>query len=88
VASAFEVLGVDLDAGPEAVEAAYRRRVKETHPDHGGSAEAFRRVRRAYEAIESGAAVAAADERAAPEDGEAVDPGLNEGAAETATSST
>jgi curved DNA-binding protein CbpA len=72
VASAFEVLGVDPDADAEAVEAAYRRRVKETHPDHGGSAEAFRRVRRAYEAIESGAAVAddGDGERAGPEDGE------------------
>jgi ferredoxin len=55
VASPFEVLGVDPGADPETVETAYRRRVKETHPDHGGSAEAFRRVRRAYGAIESGA---------------------------------
>jgi ferredoxin len=89
VASAFEVLGVDPDADAEAVEAAYRRRVKETHPDRGGSVEAFRRVRRASEAIESGAAVADDGDggRAGPEDGEAgaatVDVGSDEAAAET-----
>jgi curved DNA-binding protein CbpA len=54
VSSPFEVLGVDSDAGPREVHRAYRRRVKETHPDQGGSAEAFQRVREAYEELSSG----------------------------------
>lgn len=52
--SPFEILGVDPGADDEAVERAYRRRVMETHPDQGGSLEAFQVVRAAYEAIESG----------------------------------
>ncbi|SEW20291.1 ferredoxin Fer [Halobacterium jilantaiense] len=52
--SPFEILGVDPDADDEAVERAYRRRVMETHPDQGGSLEAFQVVRAAYESIESG----------------------------------
>lgn len=48
--AAYEVLGLDPGAGPEAVRAAYRERVKEAHPDTpGGSAEEFIRVREAYE---------------------------------------
>lgn len=46
---ACDVLGVDLDATPEEIRAAYRERVKETHPDRGGSEAAFKRVRWAYE---------------------------------------
>jgi ferredoxin len=52
----FDVLGVDPGADEEAVERAYRKRVKEAHPDHGGSQRAFERVRAAYDAIQSGAA--------------------------------
>ncbi|WP_115864745.1 ferredoxin Fer [Halorussus litoreus] len=52
--SPFEVLSVDPDADDEAVEQAYRERVKEAHPDQGGSVEEFRAVRRAYERIEAG----------------------------------
>ena len=51
VASPFEVLGIEPGADDDEIERAYRRRVKETHPDHGGSARAFQRVRRAYEEI-------------------------------------
>ena len=48
--AAYAVLGLDPGAGPEAVRAAYRERVKEAHPDTpGGSAEEFIRVREAYE---------------------------------------
>lgn len=46
--AAFAVLGVPVEAGVEEVRAAYRRRVKEVHPDHGGDIESFRRVREAY----------------------------------------
>ncbi|QLD90186.1 2Fe-2S iron-sulfur cluster binding domain-containing protein [Natronomonas salina] len=52
--SPFEVLGVEPDADEEAIEHAYRSRVKESHPDHGGSPEEFKRVRAAYEAIVAG----------------------------------
>lgn len=51
--SPFDVLGVDPGADDEAIERAYRRRVKETHPDQGGSAPAFLRVRAAYQALEA-----------------------------------
>ncbi|AUV80682.1 ferredoxin [Salinigranum rubrum] len=50
----FDVLQVDPDASDEVIDRAYRRRVLETHPDQGGSAEEFQRVRRAYERIKSG----------------------------------
>ena len=56
MASPFEVLSVDPDALDEAIERAYRERIKESHPDHGGSLEAFQRVREAYEQILSGEA--------------------------------
>lgn len=45
----WEVLGISQDAHPVNVEAAYRRRRAEAHPDRGGSAEAFGRVQRAFE---------------------------------------
>jgi len=47
--SIWSVLGVSRDVTPEELKAAYRRRALETHPDHGGDEEAFRRVLRAYE---------------------------------------
>jgi len=47
----FEILGVDPDADDGEVDQAYRRRVMETHPDQGGSARAFQRVKEAYERI-------------------------------------
>lgn len=52
--SPYVVLQVDPDADEETLEAAYRERVKETHPDHGGSATEFRLVQLAYEEIKSG----------------------------------
>ncbi|MFD1513289.1 ferredoxin Fer [Halomarina rubra] len=50
--SPFDVLGVDPDADDVAVERAYRERVLEAHPDHGGSMREFQRVRAAYAAIQ------------------------------------
>lgn len=47
-AAAFATLGLPSGASPEEVRAAYRERVKEVHPDHGGDEEAFKRVREAY----------------------------------------
>ena len=52
--SPFETLRVDPDADAEEIEQAYRRRVMEAHPDHGGSASEFQKVRAAYEEIISG----------------------------------
>ncbi|SHH02815.1 ferredoxin Fer [Halobaculum gomorrense] len=54
--SPYDVLGLDADADDAEVEQAYRRRVKEAHPDRGGSAEEFQRVREAYEVVVSGRA--------------------------------
>jgi len=47
-AVAFTTLGLEPPATDEEVKRAYRERVKEVHPDHGGDVEAFERVREAY----------------------------------------
>ncbi|HET7324607.1 MAG TPA: ferredoxin Fer [Halococcus sp.] len=49
--SPFDVLGVGSDADDAVVEQAYRQRVKEAHPDHGGSASEFQLVRAAYKEL-------------------------------------
>jgi len=54
LAEACRVLGVDPDADETTIREAYRERVKETHPDAGGSREAFERVQRAYERLIDG----------------------------------
>ncbi len=48
---AYVVLGVDPEATDAEVKQAYRERVKEVHPDNGGSPEAFERVQNAREAM-------------------------------------
>jgi hypothetical protein len=49
---AYEVLDLDPGSSSEEVRAAYRRKVKEVHPDRdGGSEEAFKRVNDAYETL-------------------------------------
>ena len=78
--SPYDVLGVDPDADEATVVRAYRRRVKETHPDQNGSAAAFKRVQDAYAAIEAGEAEETtvpdeADIDAESVDTEAADPG-------------
>lgn len=50
--SPFDVLGIGPDAGDTEIERAYRHRVKEAHPDHGGSASEFQLVRTAYEQLQ------------------------------------
>jgi len=45
---ALSELGVSGDADIEEIRAAYRRRVKEAHPDQGGDEDEFKRVREAY----------------------------------------
>lgn len=51
---AAAVLGVDPDASPAEIKKAYRKRVKEAHPDHDGSNEELQRVRDAKEAMLDG----------------------------------
>jgi hypothetical protein len=48
---AHVVLEVAPDAPDQVVREAYRERVKEVHPDNGGSPEAFQRVQRARDAL-------------------------------------
>jgi len=45
---AFAELGLRETATVDEVKSAYRSRVKQVHPDHGGDEEEFRRVREAY----------------------------------------
>jgi curved DNA-binding protein CbpA len=57
VASPFKVLGLEPGADEDEIVRAYRRRVKETHPDHGGSAAEFQAVLAAYAELSSGDSV-------------------------------
>jgi DnaJ-domain-containing protein 1 len=50
-ADALAVLGLQAGASQEAIKQAFRRLVKQHHPDMGGSAEAFRRVTEAYQRL-------------------------------------
>jgi len=52
--SPFDVLCVDPAADEEEIEQAYRERIKDVHPDQGGSVEEFIAVRTAYEEIVAG----------------------------------
>ncbi|WP_251344035.1 J domain-containing protein [Haloplanus halophilus] len=49
VGAAFSHLGLQPTADADEVRAAYRRRVKDVHPDQGGDSESFRRLREAYD---------------------------------------
>ncbi|SFR58805.1 DnaJ domain-containing protein [Halogeometricum rufum] len=52
VRDAYRTLGLDPSATASDVKDAYRRKVKEVHPDtDSGSEEAFKRVNRAYERL-------------------------------------
>lgn len=46
--SPFDVLQIDADADDAEIDRAYRERVKEAHPDQGGSISEFQRVQSAY----------------------------------------
>jgi hypothetical protein len=48
VDTAFDRLDLPTTADTEEVTAAYRRRVKDVHPDHGGDSESFKRLQDAY----------------------------------------
>jgi molecular chaperone DnaJ len=51
IEEAHAALGLDVFANPEQVRKAFRRRASESHPNHGGSADAFRRVHTAAELL-------------------------------------
>ncbi|WP_256867905.1 J domain-containing protein [Halorientalis salina] len=46
--AAYAALGLPTGASVEDVKGAYRERVKEVHPDHGGDEDEFKRLREAY----------------------------------------
>lgn len=48
---AYEILGVEPGASQEDIEAAYRERAREAHPDTGGSKQEFLEVQEAYETL-------------------------------------
>jgi len=50
-AEAYRRLGLEAGADEREVRRAYRRKVKEVHPDRGGDEAAFKRVTEAYEAL-------------------------------------
>ena len=62
-ATAYEVLGVPSTASDDDLRRAYRRLARETHPDLGGSASAFRDLQLAWEAVGTPEARAAYDRR-------------------------
>ncbi|WP_412069440.1 J domain-containing protein [Rubrivirga sp. IMCC43871] len=47
----FRVLSLPYDAAPGDVRSAFRRLARQTHPDQGGSADAFLHVRLAYDVL-------------------------------------
>ena len=60
-ASPYEVLGVSPSATDEELRRAYRRKLRQSHPDVGGSAASFHTVQLAWERIGSPASRAAYD---------------------------
>lgn len=51
IQDAYEALGLPESASNDEITAAYRERVKEVHPDHGGDKESFRQVQEAYATV-------------------------------------
>ncbi|MET0955987.1 MAG: DnaJ domain-containing protein [Cryobacterium sp.] len=66
-ASPYEVLGVSPSATEEELRRAYRRKLRQSHPDVGGSAASFHAVQLAWERIGSPASRAAYDGARYPE---------------------
>jgi hypothetical protein len=60
-ASPYEVLGVPASASDDELRRAYRRKLRETHPDTGGAAKHFHAVQHAWELIGTPEARAAYD---------------------------
>ena len=74
VESPFDVLSVEPDADSEEIKEAYRERVKDAHPDHGGSTREFQLVRAAYEEIKDGEAAVGGEDGTAERSDERVGP--------------
>ncbi len=66
MADPYAVLGVGRDADAAAIHVAYRKAVRRTHPDVGGTAAEFEAVQDAYETLRVPARRAAHDARSAP----------------------
>lgn len=47
----WDILGISRTLKPDVIKKAFREMAFKTHPDHGGSSEAFRRVKEAYQKI-------------------------------------
>lgn len=47
----YSILGVPRTATPEEIKQAYKKKVKEHHPDRGGDEELFKRINEAYEIL-------------------------------------
>ncbi len=62
-ASPYEVLGISSTASDDELRRAYRKRLRETHPDAGGRAEEFHAVQDAWELVGTPEARAAYDAR-------------------------
>jgi curved DNA-binding protein CbpA len=60
--SLYAVLGVSETASPEEIQTAYRRLVRQTHPDAGGNGYLFRRVQDAYDVLSDSGTRAAYDQ--------------------------
>lgn len=65
-ASPYEVLGVEATASEAELRRAYRRMLRQTHPDAGGSPDRFHDVQRAWELVGTPEARAAYDRAGAP----------------------
>lgn len=63
----YRTLQVRRDASPEVIAAAYRRLMKDAHPDHGGDAERAKRLNAAYAALSDAASRRAYDASLPPE---------------------
>lgn len=51
VTDPYEMLGIERDAGEQAIKAAYRKVAKTAHPDSGGDAEQFARLQAAFDLL-------------------------------------
>jgi curved DNA-binding protein CbpA len=48
ITTAFAELDLEPEASADEVRSAYRTKIKEAHPDHGGDREEFKRLQDAY----------------------------------------